>query len=103
MNIPNIFKCFYEYLYIMKLQVSEEQFKKIISELNNQEVTEQDAPVDSTPSSGTSSTQSGGQGYPEVGKWESGASRGPANQVGNTKWSEIVGANLKRGKANQLK
>ena len=34
--------------------------------------------------------------------WESGVTRGPANQVGVTKWSDVVGANLKRGKANPL-
>ena len=87
----------------MKLQVSESQFNRIISELNKKEVTEQDSTVSAEPSAGTSSTQSGGEGYPEVGKWESGATRGPANQVGVTKWSDVVGANLKRGKANQLK
>lgn len=87
----------------MKLQVSEEQFKKIISELNNLEVSEQEAPVSAEPTAGTSSTQSGGTGYPEVGKWESGATRGPANQIGVTKWADIVGANLKRGKSNPLK
>jgi hypothetical protein len=87
----------------MKLQVSENQFNRIISELNKKEVTEQDSPVSAEPSAGTSSTQSGGEGYPEVGKWESGVTRGPANQVGVTKWSEVVGANLKRGKSNQLK
>jgi hypothetical protein len=103
LNIPNIFKVFYEYLYIMKVQVSEEQFKKIISELNDEEVTEQETPVAAAPSAGTSSTQSGGTGYPAVGKWESGITRGPANQTGVTKWADIVGANLKRGKANPLK
>jgi hypothetical protein len=87
----------------MKLQVSEEQFKKIISNLNNEEMTEQESPVSPEPAAGTSSTQSGGTGYPEVGKWETGITRGPANQVGVTKWSDIVGANLKRGKSNPLK
>ncbi len=45
----------------------------------------------------------GGTTYPEVGKWESGVARGPANQIGNTKWSEVVGGTLNRGKANKLK
>jgi hypothetical protein len=89
----------------MKLQVSEKQLKRIISELKKGEgeVMEQDSSTSPEPSSGTSSTQSGGEGYPEVGKWESGITRGPANQVGITKWSDIVGANLKRGKSNPLK
>jgi hypothetical protein len=39
--------------------------------------------------------------YPTVTKWESGVARtGPANQIGLTKWSDIVKVN--RGKANTL-
>jgi len=34
--------------------------------------------------------------------WESGVSRGPANQIAVTKWSEIVGPKISRGKANPL-
>lgn len=67
---------------------------------------EQDATADpaaQAPTAGTSSKQAGGQGYPEVGKWESGVTRGPANQVGITKWADVVGSKLNRGKANQLK
>jgi len=68
------------------------------------EFTEQESTQpSSTSSSGASSKQSGAEGYPEVGKWESGVTRGPANQIGNTKWSDIVGSTLKRGKANPLK
>ena len=37
---------------------------------------------------------------PTVTKWESGVTRGPANQIGLTKWSDIVKIN--RGKANTL-
>jgi len=62
------------------------------------EIKEQDA----APSSG-GSTSSGTQGYPDVGKWESGVTRGPANQIAVTKWSDIVGQSLKRGKGNPLK
>lgn len=86
----------------MRLQISEEQFKRIISNLNNKEISEQEG-TSSEPTTGTSDTQSGGEGYPEVGKWESGVTRGPANQVSVTKWSDIVGVNLKRGKSNPLK
>ena len=67
---------------------------------------EQDATADpaaQAPTAGTSDKQAGGQGYPEVGKWESGLERGPANQVGVTKWADVVGSKLKRGKANTLK
>ncbi len=89
----------------MKLSISERQLKYIVSEkVENQEIEEQDVnPADAQPSAGTSSTQSGGQGYPQVGKWESGVTRGPANQVGVTKWSDVVGSVLKRGKSNPLK
>lgn len=90
----------------MEYIITEKQLKLILSnEVTNQEIDEQSEaePVSSTPTAGTSSTQSGGQGYPSVGKWESGLTRGPANQIGVTKWSDIVGSTLKRGKANQLK
>jgi len=42
----------------------------------------------------------GGEGYPPPTKWESGVTRGPANQIGLTKWADIVKIN--RGKANTL-
>jgi len=58
---------------------------------------------DAQPKSGTSPNQGGGQGYPQVGKWETGIERGPANQIGVTKWGDIVGSKIQRGKANQLK
>jgi len=87
----------------MKFIVTEKQLKAIISSKN--EVLEQSDPnaPSPEPTAGTSATQSGGSGYPEVGKWESGVTRGPANQIGVTKWSDIVGSSLKRGKANPLK
>lgn len=88
----------------MKLGLSERQYKLVISEVvKNQEIEEQGGPVNSKPEAGTSAQQSGGQGYPAVGKWESGLTRGPGNQIGVTKWSDVVGASLKRGKANPLK
>ena len=87
----------------MRLVISEKQLKLLLSkQSNNQEIEEQDA-ADAEPSTGTSSTQSGGEGYPEVGKWESGVERGPANQIGVTKWSDVVGSKLQRGKANPIK
>lgn len=88
----------------MRLQISEKQLEKIIKEITeNQDVTEQEGTPQAEPTPGTSTTQSGGQGYPQVGKWESGVTRGPSNQIGVTKWSDIVGSNLKRGKSNPLK
>ena len=71
--------------------------------LKTKELGEQEEPVNPEPKSGTSDKQTGASGYPEVGKWESGINRGPANQIGITKWSDVVGVVLKRGKANQLK
>lgn len=44
-----------------------------------------------TPDSGT------------AGIWTAGLTRGPGNQLGNTKWADTVGAQLKRGKGNMLK
>jgi hypothetical protein len=92
----------------MKLRLTEKQINRLLTQITeNQEVIEQDTagtdPESAKPSAGTSSQQSGGKGYPEVGKWESGITRGPANQLSVTKWSDIVGGGLKRGKANQLK
>ena len=58
----------------------------------NGELEEQDAPA------------AGGGGkfppYPTVTKWDSGATRGPANQIGLTKWRDTV--KVTRGKANPL-
>lgn len=88
----------------MELLINERQLKVILSqEVSEEEMEEQSDPATAQPDSGTSSTQSGGQGYPEVGKWESGVTRGPSNQIGVTKWADIVGSILKRGKSNPLK
>jgi len=58
------------------------------------ELGEQDVAAGATTGGG------GGATYPTVTKWETGLTRGPANQIGNTKWSDIVKVN--RGKANTL-
>jgi len=56
---------------------------------------------DAAPSGGASTGGGGAKPpYPTVTKWETGLTRGPANQIGNTKWSDIV--KLNRGKANTL-
>jgi hypothetical protein len=69
----------------MKITISEKQLKLIRG--NTIDMAEQEATTTA---------------YPTVNKWESGATRGPANQIGNTKWSDIVGSTLVRGKANKL-
>ena len=84
----------------MKLSLSEKQYK-FLKNMMEQDATS--SPADAQPTAGTSDTQSGGQGYPQVGKWESGIERGPANQIGITKWDDVVGSKLTRGKANPLK
>jgi hypothetical protein len=62
---------------------------------NDGEMREQDAPAAGAPAGG-----GGGTTYPTVTKWESGVTRGPANQIGLTKWRDTVKIN--RGKANTL-
>jgi hypothetical protein len=86
----------------MKVTISERQLKMIVQNTKKNLIEQETAPSPE-PESGTSDVQSGGQGYPEVGKWESGVTRGPSNQIGVTKWSDVVGQSLKRDKANMLK
>lgn len=87
----------------MKIIISERQHDLILGRNKKvEDVEEQTDPSAAEPSTGTGSSGSK-EGYPEVGKWESGVTRGPANQVGVTKWSDVVGSTMKRGKANQLK
>jgi len=87
----------------MKLYLSEKQIANLVSVLHEDDAATTDSSGGATASAGTSATQSGGAGYPAVGKWESGLQRGPANQLGITKWADVVGAKINRGKANQLK
>lgn len=87
----------------MKIQISEKQYDLLLGQTKTlKQIEEQPDPSASQPTAGTGSS-GGKQGYPEVGKWESGVTRGPGNQVGVTKWSDIVGSTLKRGKSNPLK
>jgi hypothetical protein len=87
----------------MKVLINEKQLKLILSKHGKEEeISEQGDTAAAAPSAGTS-TSGGGAGYPQVGKWESGVTRGPGNQVGVTKWSDIVGSVLKRSKGNPLK
>jgi hypothetical protein len=60
---------------------------------NNKELGEQDA--------AGSTTTTGGQGYPTVTKWETGLTRGMANQIDDkVTWSSLY--KITRGKANTL-
>jgi hypothetical protein len=87
----------------MKIQISERQYELLLGQNKiPKQIEEQPDPSAAQPKTGIGSSGSK-QGYPEVGKWESGATRGPGNQVGVTKWSDVVGSILKRGKSNPLK
>jgi hypothetical protein len=68
--------------------------KRYTNKENQGEIGEQDAPAAGGTSTG------GGTKYPTVTKWESGVTRGPANQIGLTKWRDTV--KITRGKANTL-
>jgi len=59
------------------------------------EIEEQDAAPAASGGGGGEAAE-----YPTVTKWESGATRGPANQIGLTKWRDIV--KVTRGKDNTL-
>jgi hypothetical protein len=83
----------------MKIQISERQYELLLGHIKTpKQIEEQPDPSAAQPKSGTGSSGSK-QGYPEVGKWESGTGReGPANQIGVTKWSDIVGSKVSRNK-----
>jgi len=87
----------------MKIIISEKQYDLILGHNKKiSDVGEQEDPSAAQPTAGTSSSGNK-EGYPEVGKWDSGVTRGSSNQIGVTKWSDVVGSTLKRGKANPLK
>jgi hypothetical protein len=69
--------------------------KKHTTTETKSEVGEQDAAAGGAAAGGGEASE-----YPTVTKWESGVTRGPANQIGLTKWRDIVKIN--RGKANTL-
>lgn len=83
----------------MRLVITEKQLQQLIRlRTENQELTEQ-GEGEGAPEAGTSSD---GDQKTGASKWESGVTRGPANQIGVTKWSEVVGSKISRGKANPL-
>jgi hypothetical protein len=116
----------------MKITITEKQLARIVK--HNQEIDEADATTSTTttvplaePTSGpksltsvpsapgtSSATSTNDIGtspdavdyppYPEVGHWESGIVRGPANQIDTkSNWSDVVGSKISRGHANPLK
>jgi hypothetical protein len=66
--------------------------KRFTNKSSDGELDEQDAAAGGATGGGTK--------YPTVTKWESGVTRGPANQIGLTKWRDTV--KITRGKANTL-
>jgi hypothetical protein len=92
---------YYKIFIIMSMNIDDLilVFNKYSTDTSKEEFGEQDA---APASSGGASSGGGAKPvYPTVTKWESGVARtGPANQIGLTKWSEIVKIN--RGKANTL-
>lgn len=78
----------------MKIMVSEKQLSMIAETF--QEIDEQSDGTETGTDTPESSTTAG------LKKWESGVTRGPANQIAVTKWSETVGQSISRGKANPL-
>lgn len=82
----------------MHLVITERQLKDLIKLRSiNKDLNEEGE--EGAPEAGTSSD---GDQKTGATKWESGVTRGPANQIGVTKWSDTVGSSLKRGKANPL-
>lgn len=70
--------------------------QKYTTKKNDGELDEQEA----APATGGGGGGGAKPPYPTVTKWESGVVRGPANQIGLTKWRDIV--KVTRGKANTL-
>jgi hypothetical protein len=72
---------------------------KIISLMKRFTTSKKDGEIDEQDAAAGGAT-GGGTKYPTVTKWESGVTRGPANQIGLTKWRDIT--KITRGKANTL-
>jgi hypothetical protein len=85
----------------MQLVITEKQLRKLSSQITaNQAVTEENG--DAAAAAPEAGTSSDGDTKTGASKWDSGVTRGPGNQIGVTKWSDVVGSSLKRGKANPL-
>jgi hypothetical protein len=74
---------------------------EIISLMKRFTTSKQDGELDEQDAAAAGgATSGGGTKYPTVTKWESGVTRGVANQIGLTKWRDIT--KITRGKANTL-
>jgi hypothetical protein len=72
----------------------------LLNHFSNSEESSELGEQDDAAAAAPAAASGGGEGYPPPTKWESGVTRGPANQIGLTKWADIVKIN--RGKANTL-
>jgi len=73
----------------------------IINILKKYSTSDSETPEELGEDEAASSSSGSKPAYPTVTKWETGVARtGPANQIGLTKWSDIV--KIVRGKANTL-
>jgi len=79
---------------IKELMFQEEDLEIEDDDIEYEEMTEQGEETTNTTSSGSGPSQ----GYPTVGKWESGKVRGPANPITSAKREDKLG----RGPANKL-
>lgn len=71
----------------------------LMKDITNSDIQEPEL-IEQEPAAGASAAGGDKPEYPTVTKWESGVTRGPANQIGLTKWRDIV--KVTRGKANTL-
>jgi hypothetical protein len=84
----------------MRLVITEKQLRDIVRRrFPNQEIGEEEDVAAAAPEAGTSSD---GDTKTGMSKWESGVTRGPANQIAVTRWKDIAGVTPARGKANPL-
>ena len=84
----------------MRLVITEKQLRDIVKRrFPNQEIGEEEDVAAAAPEAGTSSD---GDTKTGMSKWESGVTRGPANQIAVTRWKDIAGVTPARGKANPL-
>ena len=72
----------------------------LLNHFSNSEESSELGEQDDAAAAAPAAASGGGEGYPPPTKWQSGVTRGPANQIGLTKWADIVKIN--RGKANTL-
>ena len=72
-------------------------------ESSNEEELDEDTEVNEEGETTSTETETTSTNSGSAGVWTAGATRGPGNQLGNTKWSDTVGSQLKRGKGNMLK